>query len=306
LEYVWMRRLAPIISHHVKSAQMSTVFEYGSLRGPSHPEWVIQRNDALLKDWFECKEAGEPFVQANGRKMLTLFAKKDGDNQFPLMFFYTGTLCNTMRHQHGRFERVAVAVPQEPSLWIIPPNDFNIDNTASIHAAHFLHQDEKVAHFEFSDHGDQCIFLNQVRAFKAGDRLFCYYGPQYDFHGDEYIKLAPPPAAIDEEGPGGRGTKRGKKGKSGGGGGSKRGRKGKSSAAGRGKRRGRRGAGASDDDGEDEDDDVPDNVGSNPGGTFTRSGGQRVGGGGGNTDTNVQPNHVRLVQFRQNEESSEI
>jgi hypothetical protein len=56
-----------------------------------------------------------------------------------------------------------------------------------------------VAHFEFFDYGDQCIFLRQIRAFKAGDRLFCYYGADYEFAGEQYIKLDPPPAAIAEE-----------------------------------------------------------------------------------------------------------
>ena len=166
VESIWTRRLAPIISHHVSLAQMSTVFEYGSLRGPSHPDWILQKNESILNAYFEVKVAGVPFVQSSGREMLTLFAKIDGDMKVPMEFFYTGILCNTMRHQHGRFERIAIAIPLESSLWIIPPNDFSIDNLAFVHPAHLLHQNQNVAHFEFVDYGDHCIFLRQIRAFK--------------------------------------------------------------------------------------------------------------------------------------------
>jgi hypothetical protein len=236
--------LAPIISHHVGQAQISEAFAFGSLRGPSHPDWILQRNESLLNAYFEVKEAGDPFVQSNGRKMLTLFAKMDGDIKIPMEFFYTGILCNTMRHQHGRFERVAVAIPLESSLWIIPPSDFSINNLEVVHAAHLIHQEQNVAHFEFFDYGDQCIFLRQIRAFKAGDRLFCYYGADYEFPGEQYIKLDPPPAAIAEEEGGNKRKRKGKakktivggesgKGKAKGGGRAKgKGKKGKKDAAG--------------------------------------------------------------------------
>jgi hypothetical protein len=196
LEFVWMRRLSPIISHHIVQALMSTLFNYGSLRGPSHPDWIIQRNDAILMEYFEVKEAGEPFVQPGGRKMLTLFAKKDNLRN-SLNILYTGILCTTMRHQNGRFEKVAVGVPLETSFWIIPPPEFDIDSAAFIHPAHLIHQEQSVAHFEFYDYGDRSIFMRQIRPFKAGQRLFCYYGSIF-FKDGEFIKIPPEVVVVNE------------------------------------------------------------------------------------------------------------
>jgi hypothetical protein len=256
VEYIWTRRLAPIISHHVGQAQISEAFAFGSLRGPSHPDWILRKNESLLNAYFEVKEAGDPFTQSNGRKMLTLFAKIDGNMKIPMEFFYTGILCTTMRHQHGRFERVAVGIPLETSLWIIPPSDFSIDNVGFVHAAHLLHQEQNVAHFEFYDYGDHCIFLRQIRAFKAGERLFCFYAADYDFHGEQFIKLDPPPAPVGEEEGDNKRNRKGKAKKTVVGGGSEKGKakakaKAKAKGGGRAKSKGKKGgkdASAGDDD----------------------------------------------------------
>jgi hypothetical protein len=122
--------------------------------------------------------------------MLTLFAKKEV-SEMSLNLFYTGMLCNNLEFQGGRFVKVALYVPLETSLWIIPPLDFHVDNQEMIHPAHLIHQDQKVAHFEFYEYGDQFIFIRQIKPFKCGDRLFCYYASRMKFDGEEYIKLPP-------------------------------------------------------------------------------------------------------------------
>jgi hypothetical protein len=179
-EHLSLKRVEPIVVAHMYK-QMMDIAMYGSnpFRGPSHPDWLAQRNRAFVDEHFFVAEAGPDFINAfpdgSPRRMLTLFAKKSmRDGQCP-DFFYEGALIDSLDYQDGSMKQLAFRTKLKQPLWLIPPIEFNVDNKELVHPAHLLHQTDKVAHFSIASEG-RVTFIRQRRAFEKDERLFLDYG----------------------------------------------------------------------------------------------------------------------------------
>jgi hypothetical protein len=178
-EQVIEQRLEPLVSVHMMR-EMVNVDAYGTsrLRGPSHPKWILDINDQLMREYFYVGVVGPPFinnVRGVQRNMLTLFAKNNVPMTQKLRFFYTGRLIDSLDYGDGAFEHLAAKCRQNQDLWVIPPEGFHVDNMAMVHPGHFIQLRGAKAHFAFSKQGNM-FFITQTRAIAKDEPLFCDYG----------------------------------------------------------------------------------------------------------------------------------
>jgi hypothetical protein len=140
MEHLWLRRLEPLVNKHMTTEMMNTrIYGYDAYRGPSHPEWLMQVSEEFMIEHFYVAEAGPPFVSSE-RPMLTLFAKHDANKGDHIDFLYTGRLIDNISYGDGKYESLAFRCLQQRDLWIIPPIEFDVDNSRMVHAAHKIHQ----------------------------------------------------------------------------------------------------------------------------------------------------------------------
>ena len=170
----------------------TNAYGHSALRGASHLNWLIERNDAFIREHFYVDWAGDPFVKiVNGveRRMLTLFARNDMPKSKCVNFLYTGRLIDNVMYADGRYKHLAVHCLDGRDLWTIPPEGFNIDTMSVVHPAHLIHQPEDFAHFNISKHG-RMIYIQQIKGWRKNQRLFLNYGHCGEkLWRDDYVQL---------------------------------------------------------------------------------------------------------------------
>jgi cupin superfamily acireductone dioxygenase involved in methionine salvage len=192
-EHFWLERLEPIVTKHMTTEMMNTsVYGHSALCGANHLNWLIERNNAFLRQHFYVDWAGDPFVKMVNdveRRMLTLFAKDDMPKSKCVNFLYTGRLIDSVMYADGRYKHLAVHCLDGRDLWTIPPEEFNMDNRSVVHPAHLIHQPEDYAHFNISKHG-RMVYIQQIKGWKKDQRLFLNYGHDGDKLWDhDYVQL---------------------------------------------------------------------------------------------------------------------